>query len=181
MARVERYGPGEEATDFTPGDFVLTHRHNPISMLISAGQGWRFRGADAVFAHWSHCALLVSGEGALVEAESTGVRRSPISKYKTNEYHLVRLGPEFSPEGRHRAVDYANAQVGKAFGYLALLGSAIFLLTSWPVRLMRRDHEICAGLVVRALQAGGLCLDLDPELTLPGDLARRYNVISPVN
>ena len=35
MARVERYGPGDEAIDFTPGDFVLTHRHNPIAQLIS--------------------------------------------------------------------------------------------------------------------------------------------------
>jgi uncharacterized protein YycO len=176
MATVERYGPGEEATNWTPGDFILTHRHNPIAQLISLGEKRRFRGAAAVFAHWTHCALIVGDDGVLVEAESTGVKRSPIARYKANEYHLVRLGPEFAPDGRQRSVAYAKAQVGKAFGYFALLGAALFLLTGAPFRMMRQDHQICSGLVVRALQAGGLVPDLDPELTLPGDLARIFNV-----
>jgi len=175
VARVERYGPGEEASDFTPGDFVLTHRRNPIGRLISIGEKRRFRGADALYAHWSHCALVVAGDGALVEAESTGVWRSPISRYKSNEYHLVRLGPEFAEEGRRRTVTYAEAQVGKAFGYFALLGAAIYLVTGLPLRLMRQDHQICSGLVVRALQTGGLLPGLDPSLTLPADLAKLFD------
>jgi hypothetical protein len=176
VARAERYGPGEEAREFTPGDFILTHRHNPISRLISLGEARRFRGAEAPYAHWSHCALLVDGEGSVVEAESTGVRKSPISRYKANEYHLVRLGAELPADGRDRAVAFAIAQVGQAFGYLALVGAAIYLLTGWPVRLMRRNHQICSGLVVRALQAGGLLAEFDPEVTLPGDLAKRFGV-----
>jgi len=158
----------------TPGDFILTHRHNPISRLISAGEKRRFHGPDAVYAHWSHCALLVDREGALVEAESTGVRRSPISRYKSGEYHLVRIGPEFETPARQRSVDYANAQVGQAFGYLALVGASIYLLFGWPLRLMRRNHQICSGLVVHALQAGGLLEGVDPETTLPADLAKRF-------
>ena len=174
MARVERYGPGEEAGDFAPGDFILTRRHNPISRLISVGEKRRFRGADAQYAHWTHCALIVDGDGTVVEAESTGVRRSPISRYKASEYHLVRLGGELPPDGRERAVAYANAQVGQAFGYLALVGAAIYLLTGWPLRLMRRNHQICSALVVRALQAGGLLADFDPSTTLPADLAKNF-------
>jgi hypothetical protein len=174
VATVERYGPGEEAKDFTPGDFILAHRHNPIAGLISVGQKLRFRGPDAVYAHWSHCALVVDRDGALVEAESTGVRRSPISRYKASEFHLVRLGPEFEPAARQRSVDYTNAQVGQAFGYLALVGAAMFLLFGWPLRLMRRNHQICSGLVVRALQAGGLLTGLDPSTTLPADLAKMF-------
>ena len=174
MAKVERYGPGEEATDFAPGDFILSHRHNPISRLISAGEMRRFHGADAPYAHWSHCAVVVDRDGALVEAESTGVRLSPIARYKAGEYHLVRLGPEFEPAARQRSVGYAHAQVGQSFGYLALVGAAIYLLTGWPLRLMRRNHQICSGLVVRALQAGGLLEDVDPEITLPADLAKKF-------
>jgi len=174
MATVERYAPGEEARDLTPGDFILTHRHNPISRLISAGEKRRFRGPDAAYAHWSHCALLVDRGGDLVEAESTGVRRNPISRYKSGEYHLVRLGEEFEPPARRRSVDYANAQVGQSFGYLALVGASIYLLSGWPLRLMRHNHQICSGLVVRALQAGGLLADADPEITLPADLAKRF-------
>ena len=174
MAETQRYGPGEEATEFNPGDFILTHRHNPMAGLISLGEKWRFRGADSVFAHWSHCALVVARDGALVEAESTGVRRSPISRYKDDEYHLVRIGSEFSPEGRQKAVAYTNAQVGQPFGYLALIGAALTLIFGRPVRLTRRNHQICSGLVVIALQKGGLMLGADPLLTLPADLAKMY-------
>ena len=174
--KVEKYGPGQEAAEYEPGDFILTHRNRPIGALISVGQKRRFRGPDAVFAHWSHTALIVDRDGTLVEAEALGVVKTPITKYKKTEYHLVRLGPEFGAEGRQRAVDYASSQVGVAFGYLALVGVSIYLLTGLPVRLVRRNHQICSELVVRALQAGGLLTDADPALTLPADLAKRFGV-----
>ena len=176
MPNVERYGPGEEASDFNPGDFILTHRFRPIAALIKIGQELRFRGRDSVYAHWTHCALVVAADGALVEAESVGVTRSPISKYQSKEYHLVRLGLEFTPEARQRALAYANSQVGQAFGYLALTGSALFLLFGLHLKLMRRNHQICSSLVVRALQAGGLLPDADPDLILPAHLAKLYDV-----
>jgi uncharacterized protein YycO len=176
VARVERYGPGEEATEYVPGDFILTHRNRPIAALISIGQARRFRGADAPYAHWSHTALIVGRDGALVEAEATGVVRTTISKYKATEYHLVRLGSEFGEDGRRRAVEYANGQVGGAFGYLALASVAVYLVTGLPLRLMRRNHQICSELVVRALQEGGLMKEVDPALTLPADLAKRFGV-----
>src|SRR6266852_224699 len=112
MARVERYGPGEAAAEYEPGDFILTHRNRPIAALISLGQKRRFRGPDSVYAHWTHMALVVEGE-------ALGVVKSPISKYLATEFHLVRFGAEFDSAGRQRAVAYANAQVGVAFGYLA--------------------------------------------------------------
>jgi hypothetical protein len=176
VAHAERYGPGETASQFDPGDFILAHRHNPMAWLITFAQKVRFGGPDAVYAHWSHCALIVDEGGALVEAETTGVRRNPISRYTQDTYHLVRLGSEFSAEGRKRAVDYSNAQVGQGFGYLAAFGAMIFLLTGVPLRLMRRKHRICSGLLVRALQQGGLLKGADPDLMLPADLAKIYGV-----
>jgi uncharacterized protein YycO len=176
VASVERYGPGDKAERFEPGDFILAHRHNPMAWLISLGQKLRFRGPDAVYAHWSHCALIVAPDGALVEAESTGVKRSPISRYTDDEYHLVRLGAEFTAEGRKQAVEYSEAHVRQGFGYLALVGAALFLLFGWHLRLMRKDHQICSGLVVRALQRGGILQDADPDLMLPADLAKIYGI-----
>ena len=176
MPEVERYGPGKVATRFDPGDFILAHRHNPMAWLISLAQKLRFKGPDAEYAHWSHCAMIVDEGGSLVEAESTGVTRSPISRYTDDEFHLVRLGSEFSAEGRKRAVDYTNAQVGQGFGYLAAFGAMMFLLTGLPLRLMRGNHQICSGLVVRALQKGGLLKGADPDLMLPADLAKIYKV-----
>jgi hypothetical protein len=176
VASVERYGPGEAAAEYEPGDFILTHRSRPIAALISLGQKGRFRGPDSVYARWTHMALIVGRDGTIVEAEALGVVKSPISKYLATEFHLVRLGDEFDAAGRQRAVAYANAQVGVAFGYLALAGVSIYLLTGRPVRLMRRNHQICSELVVQALQAGGLLKDADPALTLPADIAKRFGV-----
>jgi uncharacterized protein YycO len=147
-----------------------------MAWLISLAQKLRFKDADAAYAHWSHCALIVDEGGALVEAESAGVTRSPISRYTEDTFHLVRLGSELSAEGRKRAVDYTNAQVGQGFGYLAAFGAMIFLLTGLPLRLMRRNHQVCSGLVVRALQKGGLLKGDDPDLMLPADLAKIYGV-----
>jgi hypothetical protein len=175
-ASVERYGPDEDATNFVPGDFILAHRHHIIAALISFAQRRRFRGADAVYAHWSHSALIVEKDGTLVEAEIWGVRRNPISRYRADEYHLVRLGPDFSPEARVGAIAFANEQVGQGFGFLDMFGLSVYLLFGWPLRLARSGHEICSGLVVRALQAGGLLKQLDPLLTLPADLAKLFDV-----
>lgn len=176
VAEVERYGPGDGATRFDPGDFILTHRYRPIAAMIRIAQELRFRGPDSVYARWTHCALVVAKDGAIVEAESLGVERDRISKYTSREYYVVRLGTEFGPEARERAVAYASGQVGQAFGFLALTGATLFLLLGLHVRLMRRDHQICSGLVVRALQKGGLLQGADPALTLPADLAKIYNV-----
>jgi hypothetical protein len=177
MASTERYGPGEEAQDFVPGDFILAHRHHLIANLISLAEKRRFRGADAVYAHWSHAALVVETDGTLVEAEMMGVQRSPITRYRDDEYQLVRLGPEFTSEARGRAVAFAKDQVGQGFGYLDMFGAILYLLFDWPLRLVRRNHEICSSLVVRALQAGGLVPELDPALTLPADLAKLFDVL----
>jgi uncharacterized protein YycO len=147
-----------------------------MAWLISLAQRFRFKGPDAVYAHWSHCALIVDEGGALVEAESAGVTRSPISRYTEDTIHLVRMGSDFSAERRKRAVEYSNAQVGQGFGYVAAFGAMIFLLTGLPLRLMRGNHQVCSGLVVRALQKGGLLKGDDPDLMLPADLAKIYGV-----
>ena len=69
-----------------------------------------------------------------------------------------------------------NEQVGQGFGFLDRFGLGVYLLFGWPLRLARSGHEICSGLVVRALQAGGLLKQLDPLLTLPADLAKLFDV-----
>ena len=175
MATVERYGPGEDAAEFTAGDFILAHRNHVIARLISFAQKRRFRGADAVYAHWSHAAVVGGADGGLIESEIRGVVRSPISKYHASEYHLVRLGADFAQADRTRAADYAAAQVGQGFGYLDMVGAALYLLFGWPLRMVRHDHVICSGLVVRALQSGGRLLELDAALTLPADLAKLFD------
>ena len=172
MVRVERYGKGQDAGDVAAGDFILAHRHHLLAGLISQAQRRRFRGDQSVYAHWSHCAL-VETSTTLIEAEARGVVRSPLSKYRSDEYHLVRVG--LDSDARERVVEFARAQVGQAFGYLDMFGDFLYLLTGRPVRIVRENHEICSSLVVRALQEGGLLHELDPALTLPADLARAFD------
>src|SRR5438105_12260496 len=177
MARVERYGRGEDAGGLSPGDFILAHRHHFLAGLISLAQKRRFRGPDSVFAHWSHSAVVETSD-SVIEAEIRGVVRSPILKYRDDEYHLVRLDGELDAGSRERVVAYATQQIGEAFGFLDMLGASVYLLVGRPVHMVRRHHEICSSLVVRALQEGGLLKELDPALTLPADLAKRFDVIS---
>ncbi len=85
MARVEEYQKGAGAQVLTPGDFILAHRHHLLAGLISQAQRRRFHGPDAAYAHWSHAAI-VGPDGTLIEAEPNGVVRSPLSKYREDEY-----------------------------------------------------------------------------------------------
>ena len=143
--------------------------------LISRAEKRRFRGRDAMYAHWSHAAL-AGPNSTVIEAETRGVVSSPIAKYRDDEYHVVRLDRELDAAARARVVAYATGRIGQPFGYLDLAGSAVYLLTGWPLHLVRKQHEICSSLVVRALQRGGLLTELDPALTLPADLAKRFDV-----
>ena len=175
MPHVEQYLKGEQTDRLTPGDFILAHRHHFLAGLISQAQQRRFHGPDKAYAHWSHAAI-VAPDDTVIEAEIAGVVRSPISRYREDEYQLVRLEAELNDAQRERVVDYAMGRIGEAFGYLDMLGTSLYLLTGRPLRLVRKNHEICSSLVVRALQQGGLLLEMDPALTLPADLAKRFGV-----
>jgi len=175
MVRAERFGPGQVATGLTPGDFILAHRHRTLAGLISQAQKRRFKGADAPYAHWSHAAIIAE-DSTVIEAETRGIVRSPISKYREDEFHVVRLEGELDEAARARVMAYATGRIGQGFGFLDLAGTGVYLLTGWPLRLVRKQHEICSSLVVRALQRGGLLMDLDPAITLPADLAKRFAV-----
>jgi uncharacterized protein YycO len=175
LSPLERYGPGQQAPDLRPGDFILTHRRRLMPALISLAQRRRFTGPDRAFAHWSHCALVVATDGTLVEAEGTGVRRSPLARYRSEEYHLVRMDARLDMEQRRLAVRAAEENVGQAFGYAVMLSLAIWLLTGRRVRWRRADHQVCSGLVAGALAAAGQRFDRPPAFMLPADLARAYS------
>lgn len=174
---VERYEPGAEPAVVRPGDFILTHRRRRLMpVLITLAQRRRFRGAARAFAHWSHAALVVGSDGILVEAEGAGVRRSPITKYREREYHLVRMDGCLDDEQRSIAARSGESWVGDGFGYLVLFSLAVWLLTGLPIRLGRRQHQICSGLVAHALELAGQRFARDPTFMLPADLAEAYQV-----
>jgi hypothetical protein len=111
-----------------------------------------------------------------VEAESTGVQRNQLSRYRESEYHLVKLGPALSDTDRNQAVAYAEAHVGAGFGFLVMVSLVVWLGTGFRLRLARADHQICSGLVAHALQEAGQLLDLDATFALPADVAKALDV-----
>ena len=107
-ATIERYGPGEQASDLQPGDFILTHGSDIFGRLIRLGQAFRLRGADHKYTYWNHVALIVDEQGSLIEALGEGVRETNISRYTPAEYHLVRLGTTADDNDRAEAVRFAR-------------------------------------------------------------------------
>jgi len=162
--------------DFLPGDFILTHRSGPIPRLIRAGQRLRFRGPDRTYAHWSHSALIVDAQGAIVEAEASSVRRDHLSRYKDSEYHVVHLGDTANERDRRQAVAFAERLVGQAFGFGEMAAISVSLLSSRRLAFTRKSHLICSVLVARALERTDAVFELDPSAMLPADLAKHYGV-----
>jgi uncharacterized protein YycO len=148
----------------------------PVPRLIRAGQRRRFRGPDRPYAHWSHCALIVSPDGAIVEAEASGVRRDHISRYKPAEYHLVRLGDTAAVRDRQQAVRFAEHLVGDAFGFGEMIAVSINILSGRRMSFTRKSHMICSALVARALERTDAIFDREPSGMLPADLAKHYDV-----
>jgi hypothetical protein len=89
-AEVSHYPPGAAPDVLTPGDFSL-HRATTnksrggettaLGKFIQAGERVRF--GDCDFARWTHSTLIVSADGAIVEAIESGVTEGSIEKYGT--------------------------------------------------------------------------------------------------
>jgi uncharacterized protein YycO len=175
----KRYGPGESAKEFLPGDFILTHRQHLVSKLIRVAQ--KIRGRERKYSYWSHAAVIVGADGALVEAETKGVILTNLSEYGEREYHLVRLGGSADKRDRRQVVAFAQSLVGQPFGFLDMFSVALSLLTGAKVNVSYRSHLMCSALVARALERTSAIFDDEPAHMLPADLARYYGVEGPVS
>src|SRR4029079_2196275 len=90
--------PAQAAPDRLPGDFILTHGGEFFSRVIQFGQGLRFSGKDRAYTYRNHSALIVSADGALIEALGPGIRRKTLADYRGTQYTVVHI--EASDEGR---------------------------------------------------------------------------------
>ncbi|HVD00143.1 MAG TPA: YiiX/YebB-like N1pC/P60 family cysteine hydrolase [Candidatus Dormibacteraeota bacterium] len=175
--RVDRYGPGESATEFEPGDFILTHRRHLVSRMIRIAQ--KIRGRERKYSYWSHAAVIVDRDGSLVEAETHGVVRTNLSKYQEREYHLVRIGDSADQRDRAQVAAFAESLVGQPFGFLDLFSVGLSLLTGAKVNVSYESHLMCSALVARALERTSAIFGDEPAHMLPADLARYYGVEAP--
>jgi hypothetical protein len=180
-AGVECFGPGEESTDYDPGDFILAHGEAWTSKLIRFGQRLRIHGEDRKYTYWNHAALVVSPTGDLIEAVGGGVCPAQISQYKADEYHLVRIGA--SADDRKQAVDFARWAAGlkegsrrERYGFLTIVSIAYTLVTGGKFTFGIEGQSICSGLVARAMERTGAIFNRTPTHIMPADLAKYYDV-----
>lgn len=171
--RAESYPPGEAPDRFNIGDFILTHRRGVLPALIRFGQRIRFRGDRRVFAQWSHAAMIVSGDGHLVEALARGVQLTHVKKYHETEYTVVNIGA--TALDRALAVRFALHTVGARYGFVAIL-SEFFTCIGSPINIGVDGQYICSGNVSNALCRTVAIFKHDPSFNQPADLAEHFNV-----
>jgi uncharacterized protein YycO len=158
------------------GDFILCERRGFIARCIRLGQSIRFRGPDRKYARFTHAALVVSRDGALVEATSKGVERSHLTKFKDVPYVMVHTYTGHEDQGQ--ILRFANRVVGEEYGYATIACCVLGLLTGGAFTFGFQGQSICSGLVARAQERSGAYFDRLAEDIMPADLARYYKVVA---
>lgn len=177
LESVTYFGKGEGASALMPGDFILTRGKSWQSWFIRFGQSFRFRKESGKYAHWNHAALIIDAEGALIEALAGGVAQTNISKYKNEEYLVVRV--KANHEDRMQAVNYAGHALGLRYGFIEALSLGFSLITGLKYVFTSSEELICSGLVAAALERTWAVFDRPCNHMAPADLAEHYQVEVP--
>jgi uncharacterized protein YycO len=160
-----------------PGDFILTHGAEIFSRLIQIGQGLRYMGADSKYTYWNHTALVVSDEGAIVEALGAGVRKGTLADYDETQYTVVHI--DASDEDRAQMVAFAERWIGARYDWLRILSIGFSLLTGATISVGFAGQLICSGLVARALERTSAIFKDEPSHIMPAELAKMFGAEPP--
>ncbi len=187
--QIRRYGPHDSvpllnaspmATTHPvalPGDFLLTHSAGLYGTLIRFGEAIRYWGADKVYAHWSHAAIFVDGDGNIIEALSGGVQKRNISVYLGTEYVVVHLPRTTSPQDRQEAVSFAEYCLDDNYGWLTIVSIGMCLVTGAKLSFGVDGQQICSSLVARCIERiGEIFSEAEPWHLMPADLAKHFEV-----
>jgi cell wall-associated NlpC family hydrolase len=155
-----------------PGDFLLVRTDHFVSKLIRFGQ--RDYGPDA--AQYNHVALYV-GDGMIVEALTSGVCLSKVTKYTTDQVRHVSAKPVAPPWAaeamRVNAAAFAKSCVGESYGWVTIAAIALKALTKGRLQIGVQGTSICSGLVARSLERLGYDFQpYDPAELTPAYLAK---------
>lgn len=171
----ERYAPGADVPDPRPGDFILIRGSSWVSRIIYAAERRRPRTLRP-YAYWSHCALVATRYGTIIDVTNRGVVAGHISRYRDHEYHYVRVD---RPEGeRFAGVLLATRSVGQRYGVLSFFRIGWNLVFRHPhIRARDRGQEVCASVVARALAHAGFEFSSPPHEMMATDLAHHFGVL----
>ena len=177
VARFEHVPPGERTPDPRPGDFILTHGGELFSRLIQIGQQLRYAGTDQPYTYWNHTALIVSNDGALVEALGAGVHRTTLAAYDQTQYTVVAI--DASAEDRAEMVAFAEHWIGARYDWATIVSIGLSLLTGAKFSFGFAGQLICSGLVARALERTATIFEDEPSHVMPAGLAKMFGVTPP--
>ncbi len=171
----ERYAPGKSPMEFDPGDFLLVKAHGLQGWLITLGQKMRIHGADRKYVKWAHAALIVDGDGLLIEAVGKGVRKFPLDRYNDRDYQLFRINA--SDEDREQAVAFARWALDNhaRYGRLAIVSIALSMLTGGRLTFFIDGQFVCSGLVASALERAGSIFNRNAANVTAADLAKYFD------
>ncbi|MGH4008821.1 MAG: hypothetical protein ACRDTH_11815 [Pseudonocardiaceae bacterium] len=171
----EHFEPGEAATEFDPGDFILVKGHGFQGWLIKLGQKMRIHGADRKYVDWAHAALIVDRDGTLIEAVGTGVREIPLDYYTGRHYQIFRI--KTSDENRAEAVAFARRVLADnaRYGPLTIISIALSMLTGSKLRFFIDGQYVCSGLVASALERTGCIFNRCAANITAADLAKYFD------
>jgi hypothetical protein len=171
------YGPGEEPTSFSPGDFFLLHGKGPFGKTVLFGEWLRYHGENRKYSRWSHCGTFIDRNGSIIEALPSGVFINNISKYKDLTYYIVHT--KLSAPNKLQSINAAKSFLKDKYGWISDISIGFHFLTGIKLRVTVDNTINCSGLVAMSLWAAGIIVDGTPQLFAPADLAAAFNVPSP--
>ncbi|MGH3923172.1 MAG: hypothetical protein ACRDRY_19685 [Pseudonocardiaceae bacterium] len=171
----KHFEPGEVATEFHPGDFILVKGHGLQGWLIKFGQKMRIHGDDRKYVDWVHAALIVDCDGTLIEAVGTGVRQKPLAYYTERHYQIFRI--KTSDENRAEAVAFARQVLENhaKYGMTTIMSIALSMLTGGRLTFYIDGEYVCSGLVACALERTGSLFNRSAVNITAADLAKYFD------
>ena len=163
----------EPVHGFRPGDFLLSRAHGRKHDVIKWGQSMRLPEEDRKYADYTHAALVVSEDGAVIEANGEGVSATSIKQYVIDKevYQVVRI--EAPPEVRKVVVDFAHHVLAQRAPYasLAIVCTTFWAFTGSRLLFFIDGSYTCSGLVAAALERMGATFGMNASRVTPAQLA----------
>jgi hypothetical protein len=136
-----------------PGDLVFAHSKGLIGRAIRLAERIRWRGGDA----YNHVAVLaeqVGDDWRIIQAEARGVTHTGMLSTVApgGTYVIVPLAPGIDAA---KVLAFAQAQVGRRYGFLTVVSIIATILSPRFVDVMLPDTWICSAVAAESLRFGG--------------------------
>jgi hypothetical protein len=144
--------------------------------------------ATATKGPYTHCELIIDKDRNTIGAFSDGIKYSKVPTDKTSYIRISLLTAD--PYGNQaiweknitKGVEWAIAQVGRAYGWLDIVDQAVdFLLPGNTIRLVDDAHWDCSDFLVHYLRHIGYILPqtmMTGAAVSPNDLARMFKILT---